>query len=421
MNSSTRSPKSRIRKNRRKGGHQQRCPCNSPKEPRAMMSLPSPPLLGPPRCFSAEKMNLRVRPNDLARRKSSSCIENSSRDVLNGKQCRNSDFALMYDNNFASLSISSVSPKSLSSAAKSFQEAFRTVPTILRKEHWAASSTTATAATTVRVDVSAVASKEAETNRKWSTCTPRSFLEAATGASSGNKMDEGGESDSSQSNAEDSLSSTSSSGGFQLIDTPDSTLTKSSFSSRETHETLSSKSSCTQNVKFDEVHDIDMPAKQLFATQNETGNKNGFGIISPPMRISRVPKEDNPGIKTCSSPWDLQSPFQLEKDNFLKETYSAGQSDNSNGKHKLFDNKALRPSLNMFVPQNTRSRQYGSHERYNHPNYQHYRAYNPYLHQSQTSIHFQHCYHGPPTFHQRNLHQAFRFGYNHHYAFQRTF
>jgi len=533
-----RSPKPRVRKNRRKG---QRCQSNSPKGSHSILSFPPPPLPGPPRLHPTESLHLKSNPNnnvrafvgterssrDLAKtrlhlkgvqviRKQSivvsglpratfhsmslvqehfgrygkicQCVENPKgiglaeseigndeqfgamfitfmneksvslavRDIINskdtsgtclgvnvqcrlghstycneflsGKHCRNLDCVLMHEdvkikgNNYSSHSNSSTSPRSLSSAAKSFQESFRTAPTILRKEKGLAGA---------GVDTGISVATGSGTKKCWS--TPRSFLDAATGILNDEDKNERSETGSFRGNEEEDFSTcdsfddgmdTRSCGGFQLIVTPDSTLTKSTFSDA----TLSSLKTSRSHSECMDTSISKGLAKQLFASHS--GNQANFGIISPPIQTARTSTESEQSMQTFCSPWDIQSPIQLEKDNFssMKKNPPSsnanayfGQPDilyneNSNQSNALIhrsveskrstqrnpgiNNCALLPRPNAFPPQRN--------------TFHHGYRYNHHQHQPQISVHYPHCYHQHPTFpQQRNtFHHGYR--YNHH-------
>ena len=290
-------------------------------------------------------------------------------EFLNGRYCRDLDCVLVHEDTV------SVSPRSLS-VENSFKESFKTIPTILRKEATAASAS-ASSSDQKRAGTGAVTALEMK--NCWDS-PARSFLMATKGIRSSNRQgrdtnttfpaNAGGfaneigtikiatpsrlgsadedlaSSDSHSIDDTDTCSGTNdtSCGNFQLMVTPDSTLTKSTFSSRMSmndgtpnnlngrspSEDAGSNISLHTNIAYGEVDDhMDLPAKQLFA------NQVSLGVISPPEKVSeehqRLPQhhqhqdknqyqhnlqEHGQRQKTFSSPWDIQSPFQLEKDNF---------------------------------------------------------------------------------------------------------
>jgi hypothetical protein len=258
-------------------------------------------------------------------------------EFIREKHCNNLNCVLTHDN----VKNKNTSPRSISSVAKSFQESFRTAPTILRKEKGAAES----AITGAGTDKGMVGSDSA-TKNCWAT-TPKSFLDAATGTvqdRSGTPPMKDNDEDGSNCDSFDVLDT--SSGDFQLIVTPDSTLTKSTFSSRGTNETSSSlktrKSYDDENeTKVTFMNELQMPPKELFA--NPPCIRANFGVISPPTHPSKITVESSQqSIQTFHSPWDIKSPIQLEKDNF-----------DTLGQHEILSKpKEIVEQTNEIVPYN---------------------------------------------------------------------
>ena len=187
---------------------------------------------------------------------------------LYGKHCLDLECMYIHED------LSTLSPRSQSTAAKTFKAAFRTTPTILKKKKSASSNST----------------------ECWNNLKPKSFLEATRGEKACSEIDsEETESKFSCSHVtDDSDDDETRSGAFQLIDTPDSTLTNSCSG----HSIGADREERIGDV-------LEFPAKQLF------------------VKESRSPKQSTPttveAVKMCTSPWDFQSPIQIEKDNFPKQ------------------------------------------------------------------------------------------------------
>jgi len=184
---------------------------------------------------------------------------------LKGKHCQNLECVYIHED------LSALSPRSQPTAANTFKAAFRTTPTILRKNQ-SASSTSAAC---------------------WSNIKTKSFLEATKGEKPCPDEDSvkshfncSRVTDNSDNDDDETRS-----GAFQLIATPDSTLTNSW---------------CGHSIepeREERIGDVlEFPAKQLF------------------VKESPCPKQSTPTtveiVKMCTSPWDFQSPLQIEKDNF---------------------------------------------------------------------------------------------------------
>jgi len=124
----------------------------------------------------------------------------------------------------------------------------------------------------------------------------------------------------------------------QLIATPDSTLTKSTISSKLTLNTNDQSMNGYhrdngKSILGNNRSPIDLCAKELFVSLNlkDMTTENGTILEFPlneysPFQHGDVDGEDEDDddadisslqtVKMCTSPWDFQSPLQLEKDNF---------------------------------------------------------------------------------------------------------
>ena len=250
---------------------------------------------------------------------------------LNGDNCRDLQCIHLHED------VSALSPKSQSSAARTFKAAFRTTPTILRKEKSASSSST----------------------ECWSNVKTKSFLEATMGGQKGKsnericsgecvesppetKEDNLFQDDFSCShvtdNSDDDDDETRS-GAFQLIVTPDSTLTKSTYSSRMTGGTTITTVNTSHNSehsigtqkedRFVEV--VGLPAKQLFVKDSR--------VISPPGPPGNSRQTHSEAIKMCTSPWQFGAPFSYGN-KFTRNDVTP----RSNGCNVKSDSNLARPS-----------------------------------------------------------------------------
>jgi len=248
---------------------------------------------------------------------------------LNGENCRDLQCIHLHED------VSALSPKSQSSAARTFKASFRTTPTILRKEKSASSTST----------------------ECWSNVKTKSFLEATMGAQKGksNETRCSGEcliasspKESPPERKEDNLfqedfscshvtdnsdddDDETRSGAFQLIVTPDSTLTKSTYSSIMTGGTTITTANTSHNSehsigtqkeeRFVEV--VGLPAKQLFVKDSR--------VISPPGPPGNSRQTHSESVKMCTSPWQFGSPFSFGNTSLLNDDTprsNGGESDN---------------------------------------------------------------------------------------------
>jgi hypothetical protein len=321
---------------------------------------------------------------------------------LKGEHCRDLHCVLMHEDVKSNKNaMSPTSPSGCkSSVAKSFKESYRTPPIILKKER-----------------SSAVAESQYSSEHVKST---RSFLEVTTGVewrgikqedcengqSAGEKIhlhhptsgeiDHGNdEVELAERRIENSVSSTDTSDertildndhNFedeedgddqfkrdvvfqQLIATPDSTLTKSTISSKLTLNTndqsLSGHHRDDYKCCMDHKRTIsDLCAKELFVALKDMASDNCTLFAFPLNEYSPFQHNDDVDgsdddddddadisslqtVKMCTSPWDFHSPLQLEKDNF--DTLFS---------NNLFHNKDNRSSTLAKQPNNVTATNY---------------------------------------------------------------
>ena len=183
-------------------------------------------------------------------------------EFLNGRSCKDINCIHLHED----LSLTSLSPVS-----SDFKTNFKTTtPTLLRKKKSESSTSTCVWGNTTKTFL------EVTKNQCSQQVEPKQEIEVFQEA----RDEEVLESD------EDSEDSN----GFQLIETPDSTLTKSTYSSVLTCDTS-------------------------FKTVESTNTIDKMELVLPPTKLFDADKE---GVKMITNPFDIQSPWQLPKDGFAK-------------------------------------------------------------------------------------------------------